>query len=132
MWSDETCEIHGHPAGFRPELDNGIDWQVQPHPTQPQQTLMNLCINARDAMPRGGRIGIAAENMTLDDHYAAMNIESVVGPAQALRGADLHPRLRPVSQGLNRDLCFEPADWVENIRSTSRQGARSLSAFCEM
>jgi CheY-like chemotaxis protein len=80
VWSDETCEIHGHPAGFRPELDNGIDWQVQPHPTQPQQTLMNLCINARDAMPRGGRIGIAAENMTLDDHYAAMNIESRVGP----------------------------------------------------
>jgi len=54
-------------------------WQVQADPTQLQQVLMNLCVNARDAMPGGGRIAISAENMTVDAHYAAMNIESRVG-----------------------------------------------------
>lgn len=54
-------------------------WQVQADPTQLQQVLLNLCVNARDAMPGGGRIAISAENMTVDEHYAAMNIESRVG-----------------------------------------------------
>jgi PAS domain S-box-containing protein len=54
-------------------------WQVQADPTQLQQVLMNLCVNARDAMPGGGRIRISAENMLVDEHYAAMNIESRVG-----------------------------------------------------
>ncbi|MDP2985757.1 PAS domain-containing sensor histidine kinase, partial [Hydrogenophaga sp.] len=54
-------------------------WQVQADPTQLQQVLMNLCVNARDAMPGGGRIAISAENMAVDAHYAAMNIESRVG-----------------------------------------------------
>ncbi len=54
-------------------------WQVQADPTQLQQVLMNLCVNARDSMPAGGRIVISAENMSVDAHYAAMNIESRVG-----------------------------------------------------
>ena len=54
-------------------------WQVQADPTQLQQVLMNLCVNARDAMPGGGRIDISAENMEVDEHYAAMNIEARVG-----------------------------------------------------
>ena len=54
-------------------------WQVQADPTQLQQVLMNLCVNARDAMAGGGRINISADNLMVDEHYAAMNIESRVG-----------------------------------------------------
>jgi len=45
-------------------------------PTQLHQVLMNLCINARDAMPDGGTLKIAAENIIVDEHYARMNPEA--------------------------------------------------------
>jgi len=42
-------------------------WSVSGSTTQLHQVLMNLCINARDAMPKGGVIAMAAENISLDE-----------------------------------------------------------------
>ena len=42
---------------------------VKADPTQIEQVLMNLCLNARDAMPRGGRLVIETEMVELDDSY---------------------------------------------------------------
>ena len=42
---------------------------VSADPGQIEQVLMNLCVNARDAMPDGGRIMIGAENVLVDDDY---------------------------------------------------------------
>ena len=44
---------------------------------------MNLCINARDAMPGGGQLRIEVENVTLDDQYARMNLDAKPGTACA-------------------------------------------------
>ena len=55
-------------------------WSIRGDPTQIHQVLLNLCVNARDAMPEGGVIRIRAENLTVDDHYAGMNIEASAGP----------------------------------------------------
>ncbi len=47
-------------------------WPVIGDPTQLHQVLLNLCVNARDAMPQGGTLTISAENISIDEHYAGL------------------------------------------------------------
>jgi PAS domain S-box-containing protein len=54
-------------------------WTITADPTQLHQVLMNLCVNARDALPDGGSITIRAENNTIDENYAQMDIEAQAG-----------------------------------------------------
>jgi PAS domain S-box-containing protein len=54
-------------------------WSVVGDPTQIQQVLLNLCVNARDAMPAGGRITIIVANELIDDTYAAAEVGARTG-----------------------------------------------------
>ncbi|HEX8852930.1 MAG TPA: ATP-binding protein, partial [Pyrinomonadaceae bacterium] len=54
-------------------------WVVSADATQVHQVLMNLCVNARDAMPDGGVLAIKAENKFLDENYARMHLEASSG-----------------------------------------------------
>ncbi len=63
-------------------------WLVTCDPTQLGQVLLNLCVNARDAMPGGGRIAITASNVTLDPQLAAMNQGVPPGPYVCVEVAD--------------------------------------------
>jgi PAS domain S-box-containing protein len=54
-------------------------WPITGDATQLHQVLMNLCINARDALPHGGKLHIKAENKLLDETYAQMIPEAKAG-----------------------------------------------------
>jgi PAS domain S-box-containing protein len=54
-------------------------WTITGNVTQLHQVLMNLCVNARDAMPNGGKLSISAENFVVDENYARMNLDAKVG-----------------------------------------------------
>ncbi len=67
---------------------SGELWPMLADPTQIHQVLLNLCVNARDAMPGGGRISLSARNAELDAHYAAMHGGATAGSYVVLRVAD--------------------------------------------
>ena len=54
-------------------------WTVQADPTQMHQVLLNLLVNARDAMSEGGTLTISAENTTLDENHARMHRDAKPG-----------------------------------------------------
>ncbi|ARV58599.1 hybrid sensor histidine kinase/response regulator [Nostocales cyanobacterium HT-58-2] len=79
-------------------------WAIYANATQLHQVLMNLCVNARDAMPYGGIIEISAKNFWIDTHYARMNIEAKMGPYVVITVSD-------TGVGIRREIIdqvFEP------------------------
>ncbi|HEY9749659.1 MAG TPA: ATP-binding protein, partial [Allocoleopsis sp.] len=54
-------------------------WLVSGDATHLHQVLMNLVINARDAMPKGGTLTISAENLFVDEPEARLNLDASVG-----------------------------------------------------
>ncbi|MEP6672301.1 MAG: PAS domain S-box protein [Chthoniobacter sp.] len=75
---------------FPPDL-----WIVMGDATQLHQVLLNLCVNARDAMPQGGSIRLGAENVDIDAHFASMNPGAQLGPHVVLRASDTGSGMSP-------------------------------------
>lgn len=79
------------------EISNEI-WTVMADPTQIHQVLMNICINARDAMPNGGTLTVTAKNISLDENYARMDADVHPGKFVLITIADtgtgMTPRVR--------------------------------------
>lgn len=70
-------------------------WMVKGYPTQIHQILMNLCVNARDAMPDGGTLDISADNQFIDEIYARMDLNAQVGNYVVITIADTGTGIPP-------------------------------------
>ena len=79
-------------------------WIISADATQMHQVLMNLCVNARDAMPEGGLISIKAENVFVDENYARMHIEAKAGRFVVITVSDTGPGMSAEIQS----RIFEP------------------------
>ncbi len=100
-------------------------WTIQADPTQIGQVLLNLCVNARDAMPKGGLLSITVDNRMLDEHYAAMNIEAKPGPYVVFSVTD-------TGTGIPRDVqnkIFEPFFTTKEIGKGTGLGLSNVMAI---
>jgi PAS domain S-box-containing protein len=88
---------------FEQEIPAGL-WMVNADPTQLHQVLMNLCVNARDAMPNGGRLTMLLRNVEIDRHTA----DAIPG---ATEGRFVAIEVRDTGTGIPADVMermFEP------------------------
>lgn len=72
---------------FEIKVDRDL-WSIDGDPTQIHQVLLNLCVNASDAITGGGKISIGAENVHLSASFAAANLEATEGPYVCIRVQD--------------------------------------------
>jgi two-component system cell cycle sensor histidine kinase/response regulator CckA len=73
-------------------------WPIVADVTQLHQVLMNLCVNARDAMPAGGTLTVTAKNVQLEKHDTQFGAEALDGPYVLLSVRDTGhgiPRANP-------------------------------------
>jgi PAS domain S-box-containing protein len=73
-------------------------WNVVGDITQLHQLLMNLCVNARDAMPAGGQLTVEFKNTVVDQLYAGLNGTLSPGRYLLLTVSDTGTGMKPETQ----------------------------------
>ncbi len=85
------------------QVEAGL-WTVMGDRTQIHQVLLNLCVNARDAMPRGGRLSLRARNVMLTEARPALPAPARPGPYLLLQVSDTGCGIAPE----DRERIFDP------------------------
>jgi len=93
--------------------------------TQIHQVIMNLCVNARDAMPDGGKLSVSAENLFIDENYARMHTEAKVGSYVVIAVSDTGIGIPPEIL----DRIFEPFFTTKNFGKGTGLGLSTAHAI---
>lgn len=88
---------------FQFEGDTGA-WSILGDTTQLHQVVMNLCVNARDAMPDGGQLLLSVGNLMVDEIFTGLNPGSKPGPHLLIQVADTGTGMTPEV----RERIFDP------------------------
>lgn len=107
------------PKNIRTRSDFATElWPVLGFPTQLYQVLMNLCINARDAMPNGGQLALRAENVQLEGKAAQIHPD-------ARPGAYLLVTISDTGEGMAPEIIekiFQPFFTTKELRGGTGLG----------
>ncbi len=101
------------------------DDELRADPTQLHQVLMNLCVNARDAMPTGGTLTLRSSILVVDDVFAEMSPSTVPGRYVVFRVSD-------TGTGMSRDTqakLFEPFFTTKPVGEGTGLGLSTVSAI---
>ncbi|CAN5918365.1 hypothetical protein BH11PSE3_BH11PSE3_24050 [soil metagenome] len=93
--------------------------------SQLEAALVNLCINARDAMPEGGRLLIETSDVTLDEEYVALNPECTAGHYAMLAVTDAGRGIPPEQLG----KVFEPFFTTKGVGKGTGLGLSMVHGF---
>jgi signal transduction histidine kinase len=111
----------------RLETVNGAGlWLTQADPGELENALMNLAINARDAMPDGGRLTIETSNAFLDDDY----VEAITEPVAA--GQYVQIAVSDTGSGIPEDVLtqvFEPFFTTKEVGKGTGLGLSQVYGF---
>jgi signal transduction histidine kinase len=108
------------------EIESPADiWPVLVDPSQLESSVLNLCINARDAMPNGGQIRVTLQNTQLNPDATAASEELVAGDYVLLRVTD-------TGEGMDeptRLRAFEPFFTTKGVGKGSGLGLSMVFGF---
>ena len=111
---DNLTKMLIHLIGEHVELKTILSpdlWNIKSDPTQIEQIVVNLAVNARDAMPDGGKLIIETSNVVLDENYVSTHLETSPGDFIMLAVYD-------TGQGMSKTVTshiFEPFFTTKDI-----------------
>ena len=100
-------------------------WRIEADPNQLENAILNLAVNARDAMVEGGKVTIETANMHLDRDYAAQNAGASPGQYVSIAVSDIGVGMAPDT--LSR--AFEPFFTTKEVGKGTGLGLSMVYGF---
>jgi signal transduction histidine kinase/CheY-like chemotaxis protein len=114
----------GEQIGVETVLAGGL-WKTYADPSQLENAIVNLAVNARDAMPEGGRLTIETANAYLDDDYARARSDVKAGQYVLISISD-------TGTGMSRDIierAFDPFFTTKEVGKGTGLGLSQVFGF---
>jgi PAS domain S-box-containing protein len=108
-------------------IQGGADCEALVDPTQLESAILNLCVNARDAMPGGGKLTIETDSAVLDSDYAAQNPDVTPGQYIMVAVSDTGSGISP--ENLSR--VFDPFFTTKEVGKGTGLGLSMVYGFAK-